>query len=255
MSSSSILFADRSGQWRDVFSPLRGITITASYSCRDRQLTGPPPRADQTYVWNSTSNFAIRPSSAWYSTAMRSSCCGCNWYTINGGEVTDSVVTVVPPWDPADPEDGVYFGTSLISRENLLLVEGYEDLGPELTADNYLLINSSFAFWFMGQVGIGYQTMIDPDDPHGPSILRPWTTKNITGGGVDRDWTGGNWTHDCGIFTAFPADRRSAAGCVKPATIVGSWSIDATNQLNPDIPPDFRLTGTFGMTISFSWAS
>jgi len=254
MSSSSILFADRGGQWRDVFSPLRQISIIATYNCRDRELTGPPPRADQTYAWYNSRGFEIRPSAAWYSTAMRSSCCGCNWYTINGTEVMDSVVTVVPPWDPADPEDGVTFGSQLITRDNLLATVGFEDLGPSLTADNYLLVQCFFGSWFMANIGNYYQEMMDPDDPYGPPILRPWTTKEITGGGVDRDWQG-TWTQDCGIVTAFPADRRSAAGCVQPMTIGGSWSIDATDQLNPDVPPYFRLTGNFGMTIRFDWAS
>ena len=251
MSSSSNQFADRGRHWRDVFSPLRQISIIATYNCRDRALIGPPPLLDQTYNWYSSRGFEIRPSAAWYSTAMRSSCCGCNWYTINGTDVMDSVVTVVPPWDPADPEDGVFFSSQLITRENLLYVPGYEDLGPSLTAENYLLVECSFASWFMQNVGNYYQEMNDPDDPFAPAIPRPWTTKEITGGGVDRDWQG-TWAQDCGIFTAFPADRRSAAGCVQPTTIGGAWSIDATSL---SIPPEFRLTGNFGMTIRFDWAS
>ena len=255
---TSILFLDRPSEWRDVHGPFRSISISASYSATDAQISGPPPRSSQSFTWSASHEFLIRPSDPTiYSTAMRSSCCKCNWYTINGIGSMDVEINVVPPWEdpylPDQPHDDVMFSTYLIAKEDLLNQPGFEGLEPELTADNYLLLECSFASWFMSNVGLYFQEQINPDDPSGPSILREWNSRTIEAlGGISREWTraNGSFTQDCGLHIAFPADRVSELGCVNPTSLTGSWSIDAVEPSG-----EFRLTGTFSMSIEFGWAS
>lgn len=253
MSSPSILFADRPGEWRDVHGKFRSITITASYSATEKELTGPPPRSESTYSWNSSKAFLIRPSSNWYSTAMRDSCCACNWYAITGIFEMDKKINITPTPDPDDEEDSVYYSTQLYKKADLLQQPGFETLEGQLTAENYLVLDCRFAGAFMALVGNYYQEMINPADPTGPSILRLWTNKTVTAdGAVLRKWTreNGSWVSDCGIIAAFPADRRSELGCVKPTALSGSWTINAN-----DLAAEYNLTGTFTLSIVFGWAS
>jgi hypothetical protein len=167
----------------------------------------------------------------------------------------DSSIAISPPWDPiTDPqEDTVSYGTMLYKRADLLNQPGFENLGSELTAENYMLLDCRFGGWFMQNIGNYYQEMINPDDPTGPSILREWNTKTVTAlSGIQRDWTreNGSWVSDCGIIVAFPADRRSEEGCVKPTDLTGAWTINAV-----DLAGEFQLTGSFTMSIGFEWAS